>query len=39
MVRRGDKALVPNGKLVLREGDVVILYSKEHLTNEELLSI
>ena len=29
MVRRGKKLLVPYGKLVLAEGDTVILYSKE----------
>lgn len=29
MVRRGKKLLVPFGKLVLAEGDTVILYSKE----------
>lgn len=39
MIRREGKALVPYGSLVLREGDQVILYSKEHLSNEELISI
>ena len=39
MVRRDGKALVPNGELELREGDVVILYSKEHLTNEDILTL
>ena len=29
MVRRGKKLIVPYGKLVLAEGDTVILYSKE----------
>ena len=29
MVRRGTKLIVPYGKLVLAEGDTVILYSKE----------
>ena len=29
MVRRGKKLIVPYGKLVLAEGDIVILYSKE----------
>ena len=33
MVRRNGKALVPNGSLVLREGDTVILYSKENLNS------
>ena len=31
MVQRNGKALVPSGDLVLREGDTVLLYSKEHL--------
>ena len=39
MVRRNGKALVPNGDLVLREGDTVILYSKEHLNSGEVLSV
>ena len=39
MVRRDGKALVPNGSLILRKGDVIILYTKEHLANEEVLSI
>ena len=39
MVKREGKALVPNGSLILRKGDMIILYSKEHLANEEVLSI
>ena len=39
MVQRGGKALVPNGDLVLREGDTVILYSKERLPGEEAVPI
>ena len=39
MVRRDGKALVPNGSLILRRGDVIILYTKEHLANEEVLSV
>ena len=39
MVRRDGKALIPNGKLVLHKGDEVILYTKEHLVNEEILSV
>ena len=39
MVKREGKALVPNGSLILRKGDVIILYTKEHLANEEVLSI
>ncbi len=34
MVRRNGKAIVPNGKLILLEGDTVILYSKERLKDE-----
>ena len=39
MVRRDGKALVPNGSLVLRKGDVIILYTKEHMVNEGVLSV
>ena len=39
MVRRDGVAIVPSGSLVLRQGDVVILYTKEHLANEEVLSV
>ena len=39
MVRRDGVAIVPSGNLVLRRGDVVILYTKEHLANEEVLSV
>ena len=34
MVRRNDRAIVPNGRLILREGDTVILYSKEQQGGE-----
>ena len=39
MVRRAGHAIVPNGELVLKEGDTVILYSKERLANEELMNV
>ena len=39
MVRRDGKAMVPNGDLVLRKGDVIILYTREHLANEELVTV
>ena len=39
MVKRDGEALVPHGKLVLRKGDTVILYTKEHLANEEVLTV
>ncbi len=35
MIRRKGKAIVPKGSLVMKEGDVVLLYEK-HLTNENL---
>ena len=35
MVRRDNKALVPNGKLVIKAGDIVLLYDK-HLHNENI---
>lgn len=31
MVRRGDSVLIPNGSLVLEEGDMVILYTKKDI--------
>ena len=39
MVQRDGKALVPNGSLVLREGDTVILYSKEHLNSGDVFPV
>ncbi|MBQ6366394.1 MAG: ion transporter [Oscillospiraceae bacterium] len=39
MVRRDGQAMVPNGKLVLQAGDTVILYSREHLSDEKPVSI
>ena len=39
MVRRNGKALVPNGSLVLREGDTVILYSKENLNSGDAVPV
>ncbi len=31
LVRRKNRSMVPNGNLMLREGDVVVLYSKKHI--------
>ena len=31
MVKRGGKILIPNGDLVLQEGDNIILYTQSHL--------
>lgn len=39
MVQRNGKALVPNGSLVLREGDTVILYSKENLNSGDAIPV
>ena len=33
MIRRSGTMLVPNGDLVLREGDEVLLYTKSHIAN------
>lgn len=39
MVRRKDKVLIPNGDLVLREGDRVILYTQAHLRDAKPIRI
>ena len=39
MVRRDGHAIVPNGELVLKEGDIIVLYSKERLINDELVNV
>lgn len=31
LVRRKDRSMVPNGNLMLKEGDTVVLYSKKHI--------
>lgn len=31
LVRRKNRSMVPNGNLMLKEGDVVVLYSKKHI--------
>ena len=38
-VRRGNKALIPNGDLVLREGDTVIFYAQTLMPEAETLEI
>ena len=35
MVRRDNKAIIPNGKLVIKANDVILLYDK-HLHNENI---
>ena len=37
MVKRDGRALVPSGELELKEGDVVLLYTKERLTNDAVV--
>ena len=39
MVKRNDTMLVPNGNLVLMEGDRVILYSQERINHASLIQI
>lgn len=31
LVRRKNRSMVPNGNLMLKEGDTVVLYSKKHI--------
>ena len=39
MVKRGDNVVIPKGDLVLREGDIVILFSQTNISNSETISI
>ena len=39
LVRRKNRAMIPNGDLVLRQGDTVILYSQTRLTEAERLRV
>lgn len=39
MVKRGDNVVIPKGDLVLREGDIVILFSQTSISNSETISI
>lgn len=39
MVRRGDKVLIPNGKLELMPDDTVLLYSKRNIQNAKNVQI
>ena len=34
LVRRKNRSMVPNGNLMLKEGDTVVLYSKKHIQDE-----
>ena len=35
LVKRQKKVLIPNGKMILREGDVVIIYTQAHMSDAE----
>lgn len=39
MVKRGGRALIPNGDLVLQEGDKLVLYSQMHLSHASTLTV
>ena len=39
MVKRNGKALIPNGDFILRENDVLIMYTHMHLSNAQNISI
>lgn len=39
MVKRGGKALIPNGDFILRENDTLIMYTHMHLSNANNISI
>ena len=31
MIRRGNKMLIPNGSMILRSGDVLLLYTRKNI--------
>ena len=39
LVKRGEKAMIPNGNMVLREGDNVFLYTQLHLSSANDIEI
>ena len=39
MVRRGGRALIPRGDLLLQEGDCVILYTQRHIRDAERIHV
>ena len=39
LVKRKEKVMIPNGNLILREGDMVILYSEVKIANAEEIEI
>ena len=39
MVRRKGSLLIPNGDLMLKEGDSIILYSQSHIRDASIIEI
>ena len=39
MVRRKGNVLIPNGDLVLKEGDSIILYTQSHLRDAATIEV
>ena len=39
LIKRKDRVMIPNGNLVLREGDMVILYSEMRIPEAEEIEI
>lgn len=39
MVRRGEKMIIPNGSLVMRAGDMVVLYTKRNIRDSVEISL
>lgn len=39
MVKRKGKVLIPNGNLVMREGDKVVMYTQKHFSNAQNIQV
>ena len=39
MIRRGNKAIIPNGSTVLQEKDAVFVYSKRNIADAQKITI
>lgn len=39
MIKRGNKSLIPNGDLVLMEGDKLIMYTERHVSHAQKIQI
>jgi len=39
MIKRKDKAMIPNGNFILQEGDKIIMYTQMHLSNANLIQV